>query len=266
MKRMKKCIIILGMFCLCALISACSGKNSDANLPVLMIGSDEYAPYNYLDDNGEHAGIDVEIAKEACRRMGYRPEFKMIKWDEKESYLRDRVVDCLWGCFSMQGRDDDYAWAGPYMYSRQVVAVRADSGIYSLADLSGKTVAVQSTSKPEGILLGGTDSRIKDIKNVYSFVEMDDVFAALRKGYVDACAGHETAILEYMKNSDGKYRILDNSLMSVGLGVAFYKDYDNEPVAKLNEVLQEMTDDGTMADILEKYGLDVKKNLRGGNS
>ena len=243
------------MFCLCALISACSGKNSDANLPVLTIGSDEYAPYNYLDDNGEHAGIDVEIAKEACRRMGYRPEFKMIKWDEKESYLRDRVVDCLWGCFSMQGRDDDYAWAGPYMYSRQVVAVRADSGIYSLADLSGKTVAVQSTSKPEGILLGGTDSRIKDIKNVYSFVEMDDVFAALRKGYVDACAGHEAAYRELIKNSGGEYRVLEEPLLQADLGVAFYRESASPIKAELTKVLKEMGADGTIEKIISPYGL-----------
>ena len=38
------------------------------------------------------------------------------------------------------------------MISRQVVAVSKDSDIYTLADLEGKRVAVQSTTKPDRFL------------------------------------------------------------------------------------------------------------------
>ena len=64
------------------------------------------------------------------------------------------------GCFSMEGRLDDYRWAGPYIASRQVVAVNESSDIYKLSDLEGKNLAVQSTTKPEGIFLNHTDERI----------------------------------------------------------------------------------------------------------
>ena len=37
----------------------------------------------------------------------------------------------------MDGREQLYRWVGPYMVSRQVVAVNADSGIETLADLAG---------------------------------------------------------------------------------------------------------------------------------
>ena len=53
----------------------------------------------------------------------------------------------------MDGREEEYQWAGPYLYSRQVVAVRSDSDIYTLQDLAGKVVAVQSTTKPEELFL-----------------------------------------------------------------------------------------------------------------
>ena len=46
----------------------------------------------------------------------------------------------------MSGRETKYQWAGPYMYSRQVVAVRADSDIQSLSDLAGKRIGVQATT------------------------------------------------------------------------------------------------------------------------
>ena len=47
------------------------------------------------------------------------------------------------GCFSMEGRLDEYRWAGPYIASRQVVAVNESSDIYKLSDLEGKNLAVQ---------------------------------------------------------------------------------------------------------------------------
>lgn len=74
----------------------------------LVIGSDIYSPYFYLDDNGDFAGIDVEIAREACRRLGVTPEFRQISWQNKDACLKSGTVDCLWGSFSMNGREDDY--------------------------------------------------------------------------------------------------------------------------------------------------------------
>lgn len=63
--------------------------------------------------------------------------------------MENGTIDCIWGSFSMDGREEEYQWAGPYLYSRQVVAVHSDSDIRTLQDLAGKVVAVQSTTKPE---------------------------------------------------------------------------------------------------------------------
>ena len=51
----------------------------------------------------------------------------------------------------MDGRENDYQWAGPYLVSRQVIAVSEQSSIERMSDLAGKTIAVQSTGKPEAI-------------------------------------------------------------------------------------------------------------------
>ena len=84
-----------------------------------------FDPYSYLDRNGQFAGIDVELATEAFSRLGYTPEFRTISWPDKDNLLSDGTIDCIWSCFSMNGRETKYQWAGPYMYSRQVVAVRS---------------------------------------------------------------------------------------------------------------------------------------------
>lgn len=124
-------------------------KAKDGGLPQIVVGSDTYPPYIYLNNDGVPAGIDVEIATEAFRRMGYSTRFEPIDWEQKTTLVESGAIDCIWGCFSMEGREALYHWAGPYMVSRQVVAVNDDSSIQSLSDLAGKSIAVQSTGKPE---------------------------------------------------------------------------------------------------------------------
>ena len=230
---------------------------------VLVIGTDEYEPYNYLDYNGEYIGIDIDIAREACKRIGYTAEFKRIKWDEKNRYLEDGEIDCIWSCFTMNGREDKYLWAGPYLQSNQVVIVRASSDIDKLKDLEGKSVAIQSSTKPEQIFLQREAEKIPEVKKLYCFVNTSEAVAAFKKGYVDACAGHELALQALIRNSDEAYRILDEPLMKTDWGVAFLKNHDPEVVEKLNAVLQEMQEDGTISSILQKYNADYGKRWGG---
>ena len=235
-------------------LTACGGtdaKNSD--LPQILIGSDTYPPYIYLNNDGTPAGIDVEIATEAFRRMGYAARFEVIDWEQKTALVESGAIDCIWGCFSMQGRETLYRWAGPYMVSRQVVAVNADSSIQSLSDLAGKTVMVQSTSKPEGIFLSGSDPRIPQTVEVFSIEDRNVQYAMLACGYVDAIAAHETAILQYMKDNYAVFRILEEPLLVTGLGVAFAKNDSRGLDHQLNDTFAQMRTDGTLEQILGKY-------------
>lgn len=153
MSRTKRLLAVLLALC-GALLCGCGQRETETEeLPVLVIGSDNYEPYFYLDENGAYAGIDVEIATAACERLGWTASFQKINWQEKDALLERGDVDCLWGSFSMNGREDCYRWAGPYMYSRQVVIVQASSDIYGLGDLNGKRIAVQTSSKPEELFL-----------------------------------------------------------------------------------------------------------------
>lgn len=235
-------------------LTACGGtdaKNSD--LPQILIGSDTYPPYIYLNNDGTPAGIDVEIATEAFRRMGYAARFEVIDWEQKTALVESGAIDCIWGCFSMQGRETLYRWAGPYMVSRQVVAVNADSSIQSLSDLARKTVMVQSTTKPESIFLSGSDPRIPQTVEVFSIEDRSVQYAMLACGYVDAIAAHETAILQYMKDNNAVFRILEEPLLVTGLGVAFAKNDSRGLDHQLNDTFAQMREDGTLERIVGKY-------------
>ena len=235
-------------------LTSCGGTDAkESGLPQIIVGSDTYPPYIYLNNDGVPAGIDVEIATEAFRRMGYAARFETIDWEQKTNLVESGAIDCIWGCFSMQGREEMYRWAGPYMVSRQVAAVDADSSIRSLSDLADKTVAVQSTGKPEEIFLSGSDPRIPQTVEVLSIENRSVQYALLSCGYVDAIAAHETGILQYMKDNSVEFRILEEPLLVTGLGAAFAKNDTRSLDSQLTDTLAQMRTDGTLEQILGKY-------------
>lgn len=243
-------------------LTSCGGTDAkDSGLPTIIVGSDTYPPYIYLNNDGVPAGIDVEIATEAFRRMGYAARFESIDWEQKTNLVESGTIDCIWGCFSMDGREQLYRWVGPYMVSRQVVAVNADSSIETLADLAGKTMMVQSTTKPEEIFLAGTDPRIPQFGELLSTEDRSIQYAMLNCGYVDAIAAHETAILQYMQDCNANFRILEEPLLVTGIGVAFALNDTRGLDERLTETLAAMRADGTMKQIVGKYLPDPEKYL-----
>ena len=249
--RLAACLLTLAM-CV-ALLCSCgrTGKTDDytAAMPVIVVGSDNYPPFNYVGTDGAPTGIDVELANEAFKRLGYRAKFV--------------TIDCIWGSFSMDGREEEYQWAGPYLYSRQVVAVRSDSDIYTLQDLADKVVVVQSTTKPEELFLNAEQNGLPRLRRLYSLQNRNLLYTTLIKGYADALAAHESAIRQFMKDYSVEYRILDEPLMTARLGVAFAKDRSGDLPQQLTEVFQEMLADGTVRQIVSRYLDDPEHYLDG---
>ena len=100
---------------------------------------------------------------------------------------------------------------------------------------------------------------------MYCFSNMDEVFAALRKNYVEAICGHESALISFINTAPDEYRLLEESFLYSALGVAFDIQYDEEFVEELVKTLGDMMNDGTTAAIVGKYGLDAEKSLGRGN-
>ena len=234
LKRLRRALALFAALSALLLSGCAPSAASDSALPALTVGSDTYPPYVYMDNNGDIT------------------EFTTIDWEKKTELVDSGEIDCIWGCFSMDGRENDYQWAGPYLVSRQVVAVGAQSGIETLSDLAGKTIAVQATGKPEAIFLRGGEN-VPAFRNIISIADRGLQYAMLDCGYVDAVAGHEEAIRQYMKDYGANFRILDEPLLVTGIGVAFSKNDTRGLAAQLNEVFEQMREDGSMEKLVGKY-------------
>lgn len=243
--------------------SKAKSSSRKRKLKTVTVGYENYPPLCYLDEDGNPAGIDMDIATEAFRRMGYKPVFKAIKWTQKDELLQKGDIDCIWCCFSMEGREDLYTWAGPYLKSEESVAVMPGSDIKSLQDLGGKTVGVAATAEPERVLLDDLNPSVGAVKHVYSLQDTSYLYPSLAKGYVDAIAAHRLAIEQYMKDYGVKFRILDEPLIEVRAGVAFLRGTSSHVPAELTDTLATMRRDGTIGNIVARYVDDPQNYVLG---
>lgn len=238
-------LILLVAVCAVALTytvrsSSTSSSEADKDLPVLKIGVTDNDPYVYIDTTGDYAGIDIDIAREACKRAGIKPQFIDISWNDRDRLLKNGEIDCLWCDYSSCYREDEYCWTEPYLTLTVSVATKKTSGIKSLAYLDGsKTVAVIAGSVSERRLLAG-DLEISSDVHIKSYGSAELCKAALVKGYVDCWMADVQSLDRLVAQYPGVYRVFADNVMTVDLGVAFKDGYEGEYVKNLNTVLFEM--------------------------
>lgn len=84
----KLCPLFLGPVLLTGIAQSILVSDERADL---MIGCDEYKPYNYFDENGNLVGIDADLAEEACHRMGYEPVYIQYNATFLSTYVESGV-------------------------------------------------------------------------------------------------------------------------------------------------------------------------------
>ena len=268
-KRIKRVVIV--SFALIVLVAACTAvltytdRNSssapstaDEDLPVLKIGVTDNDPYVYVDATGDYAGIDIDIAREACKRAGLKPQFIEISWNDRDRLLKNGDIDCLWCDYSPCYREDKYYWTEPYLTVTVSVVAKKASGIKSLAHLDGsRTIAVIAGSVSERRLLAG-DLGISPDVQIKSYGSAELCKAALVKGYVDCWMADVRSLDRLVAQYPGLYRVFAGNVMTVDLGVAFENSYEGTYVKSLNTVLFDMDRDGTIDRIVSNYAAGAK--------
>lgn len=273
MSMKKKSFMLLVVFITAMFLTSCGNKSQKAvqdskqkNPKQIIVGYDLYEPYAYINEKGNVTGSDIEIAKEAFKRMGYQPVFKKITWGSQKKLLKNKTVDCVWCGFSIDGREKQYQWSRSYLKCYQKIMVRADSKIQKISDLKGKKVAVQVDTKTEDYFLKQEAQRKLSVEQISTYKTLMDAVAVFNKGYTDAVAAHDEALGYYIKGNEKAYRILDKPIFQTNLGVAFDLDYDKETVTKLSDTLDKMIQDGTIKGIVKKYGINSKQLVEGKTS
>ena len=249
---MKKLIaLLLAVMLMAACFAGCAQEEK-----TVVVGYTLYAPMNFMDDNGKLVGFDTELAEAVFKNLGYKVIFQEIDWKAKYTDLNAGTIDCVWNGFTANTADDDgilrsekVDFSYNYMENRQVIVVKADSAIAAAADLNGKTGAAENGSAGEsygksfeGTTIKGFDVQTKCIFEVNAgTVDFAVVDAQLAKSYVGKGDYANLKILEDLSSDVEFYAI------------GFKKGSDL--TAKVNEQLEKLAADGTIARLAEKYGV-----------
>lgn len=237
---------------------AATQANSDSKGGTFTVGFDQdFPPMGFVDEKtGEYTGFDLALAAEVAKRLGLEIKYQPIAWDSKDMELSSGTIDCIWNGFTMNGREDDYTWSEPYMKNDQVFVVKADSGIKSSKDLAGKIVDVQTDSSAQAALndnktLSDTFGQLIVVDNYNS------AFMELESGAVDAIAMDNTVASYQISKRGADFVVLDESIAAEEYGIGFKKG-NTELRDKVQNTLEEMAKDGTMAKISEEwFGKDI---------
>ena len=239
--------------------SSGSGSGSGAGGKIVVGLDDNFPPMGFKDENNEIVGFDIDLAKEATKRLGREVEFKAIDWSSKEAELKSGRVNVLWnGLDITDKRKENMLFSDPYMDNRQIIFVKKGAtGITDEQSLAGKTVGTQSASTAEEYIDGSDffKNKVKEVKKYSDFVS---AFMDLENGRVDAVIGDEMVGRYYMSKHPDTIDAVDVAVGPVSqFGIAFAKD--NQKLRDdVQKVLDEMVKDGTVAKISEKwFGKDI---------
>ena len=235
-----------------------ASNNSTANDEnTFIVGFDaEFPPYGFKDDSGNYTGFDLDLAKEVCERNNWTFKAQPIDWDAKDAEIDSGSIDCIWNGFTIDGRENDYTWSDPYFDNKQVFIVKSNSGINSIDDLNGKTVETQKDSSALAAL-NGDNKTIKDTFGTLTEVaDYNTAFMDLESGACDAIA-MDIGVGEYdikNKGNPDDFKVLDDAITTEKYGNNNKKGNDDLK-NKVQDTLNEMFKDGTVAKIAQKYGI-----------
>ena len=235
--------------------NSASADGNDEN--TFIVGFDaEFPPYGYKDDSGNYTGFDLDLAKEVCERNNWTFKAQPIDWDAKDAELESGSIDCIWNGFTIDGRENDYLWSNPYFDNKQIFVVKSNSGISSIDDLAGKTVETQKDSSALAALEGDNSTLASTFGALSQVADYNTAFMDLESGACDAVA-MDIGVAEYdinNKDNSDDFSILDQYITTEKYGIGFKKGNDALK-DQVQQTLDEMFKDGTVAKIAEKYGI-----------
>lgn len=253
-------LFAVGVLSFAVVLAGCNGADkkkagsSDDKKSSFTVGFDQdFPPYGYVDESGNFAGFDLDLAAEVAKRNDWEIVYRPINWDAKDMELGSGAIDCIWNGFTIEGRKDGYEWTSPYMDNSQVMVVKKDSNISSLADLKDKTVMTQADSAALNLLSKkGEQEKLADtLKKLLTTPEYNTAFMELESGSVDAVA-IDLPVAKFQTQGKDNYAILEQPLSTEHYGVGFLKG-NTELRDTVQKTLIEMYNDGFVEKVANKY-------------
>ncbi len=221
---------------------------------------DSFPPMGFRGEEGDIVGFDIDLAKEVAKRMGVELKLRPVDWDGVILSLNKGDIDMIWnGMTITETRQEKIDFSQPYLANRQIIIISADSDMTSKADLAGKTVGVQMGSSSENAISGEPEVK-ESFGKMKKFADNVVALMDLKAGRVDAVVVDEIMGRYYIAKKPGDYKVMNEDFGREEYGIGFRQE-DDEFRKRVDEILNEMREDGTTADISKEwFGEDIVLN------
>lgn len=251
----KSAIIFTVLFALliCVIIFNDPGMDLSGNqhesIVFKVAGDNNFPPYEYVDENKNYVGFNVDIMRAIALSTGVEVYFYPMTWNDVGGILLNGEVDIIQGMKYTKERDRYYDYSEEYLENSQSIFVNADNKIIDeFKDLSGKRIALQRGDVAE-------DTLNKLNNTVIIFTEnQEQAIYTLLEGKADAYIGN-TLTGGYLINRIGamdKIKIVGKTLNPTKYSMAV-REGDTETLEIINKGLAEIKKNGTYDKIYRKW-------------
>ena len=207
--------------------------------------SPDFPPFESLEGD-KVVGIEVDILKIVAEKLGVELEIVSMDFDAVLLGIQSAKYDCgMSGITATDERKENMLFTTPYYNAAQVIVVKEGSSIQGKADLTGKSVSVQTGTTADA---GCTDAGL----NVQAFAANADAKAALTTGKVDAWVVDNLTAQQMVEEGDGLV-ILAEKMTDEPYAFAFAFGSE-DLVAEIDTILKDLIADGTIEGIFAEYG------------
>ena len=248
---MKKKLLSLVLVAAMALsVVACGGKKEAAETPaekevLVMATNAEFPPYEFYEGQ-EIVGIDAEISAAIAEKLECELKIEDMAFDSIIAAVSSGKADFgLAGMTVTEDRLESVNFSATYATATQVVIVTEDSEITGVADLDGKTIGVQLGTTGDIYAGDIADATIERSNKGFEAVQ------ALTQGKIDAVIIDNEPAKVFVAENEGT-KILEEDFAVEEYAAAIAKD-NTELLEKVNTALAELTEDGTLQAIVDKY-------------
>jgi polar amino acid transport system substrate-binding protein len=216
----------------------------------------EWPPLEFVDDNGDVVGYEVELVQHFADVTDYNWEIVNVAWDGIFAGMANGAYDGLaTGVSVTEERKQSMDFCTPFLYMIQSIIVPSDSTISpeNIDDLVGLKVGVLIGAVGDLILQdSGLDITIKSYDNIaYSIEDM-------LNGNLDAVVVDSLIAGEYVvSNKAYQGKLVESGFaQEEGEPIAMcFPKGDTEHVELVNQALLDLEANGTMAELKAKYGI-----------
>ena len=205
-----------------------------------------FAPFNYYEGT-KLTGYEVDVAEALAKKLGLKLEWKAVPFDAQLAAVKqDRFDFAIASHGYTKERAKAVDFASPHYCTGGMIAAAKD-GSLTIDSLKGKTVGVQlATSYFDAA------KKIAGIKEVKTYKADPDAFSALKAKKIDAWISDKFTVMETLsKNPDAG--IVTGEQVFVERVSLIMRKNNKEFMDKVNQALSDLTKDGTLKTISEKY-------------